>query len=79
MVVLEKEYTDGDFLRKIVDLGTKYSHLRRTRGDGNCFYRAFGFGYLEQLYAHPAELARVYLICKDSLDRCECMCVIGAC
>ena len=30
-------------------LGKSYSHIRRTRGDGNCFFRAFGFGYLEHM------------------------------
>ena len=24
-------------------------YLRRTRGDGNCFYRAAGYGYLEHV------------------------------
>ena len=27
----------------------RYTALRRVRGDGNCFYRSFLFGYLEQL------------------------------
>ena len=27
----------------------RYSALRRVRGDGNCFYRSFLFGYLERL------------------------------
>lgn len=33
--------------------------MRRTRGDGNCFYRAFGFAYLEQLLNDKEELARL--------------------
>lgn len=27
----------------------KYSYLRRTRPDGNCFFRAFAYSYLEYL------------------------------
>ena len=30
------------------DLKTKYSKLRKTRGDGNCFFRAFAFGFMER-------------------------------
>jgi hypothetical protein len=30
-------------------LTTRYSHWRRVRGDGNCFYRAVGYQYLEKL------------------------------
>jgi hypothetical protein len=37
------------FVRKIERLGQAYTHLRRTRGDGNCFFRAFIYSYLEHL------------------------------
>uniref|UniRef100_A0A7S2SU36 ubiquitinyl hydrolase 1 n=1 Tax=Rhizochromulina marina TaxID=1034831 RepID=A0A7S2SU36_9STRA len=37
------------FLPGIEYLASRYSALRRVRGDGNCFYRCFLFGYLEQL------------------------------
>ncbi|KAG1676553.1 hypothetical protein FOA52_000096 [Chlamydomonas sp. UWO 241] len=48
---LKSEYKDGNqiFCLKIDKLGDNYSHLRRTRGDGNCYFRAFFFGYLEAL------------------------------
>lgn len=57
---LLKEYADNDaiYLRKIKILSESYSHLRRMRGDGNCFYRAFGFGYLEQLLSNKETLIR---------------------
>ncbi|KAG8758654.1 hypothetical protein FRC12_009947 [Ceratobasidium sp. 428] len=35
-----------NFLR--FELG--YTWLRRSRGDGNCFYRSFAFAYLSQIY-----------------------------
>ena len=41
------------------------SNIRRTRGDGNCFYRAFIYGYLEQIVrrkdASEAKKARACL------------------
>ena len=37
------------FLLGINHLAKKYNKLRKVRGDGNCFYRAFFFGYLECL------------------------------
>lgn len=45
------EYASGNdvFKVKVEKLETSYSHLRRTRGDGNCFFRAFVFNYLETL------------------------------
>jgi ubiquitin thioesterase protein OTUB1 len=49
--VLLPEYKDADspgFLPGIQYLSTKYQ-MRRVRGDGNCFYRAFLFAYLEQV------------------------------
>ncbi|XP_039273241.1 ubiquitin thioesterase OTUB1-like [Styela clava] len=48
---LQNEYAEDDavYLQKVKILSEKYSHVRKTRGDGNCFYRAFGFGYLEYL------------------------------
>ena len=37
------------FREKIASLALQYSSIRRTRGDGNCAFRAFIFGYMEQL------------------------------
>jgi ubiquitin thioesterase protein OTUB1 len=34
------------FLLVLQLLGEQYNALRRTRGDGNCFYRSFMFSYL---------------------------------
>ena len=45
------EYAVGNpvFAKKIDSLSHSFSSMRRTRGDGNCFYRAFIFSYLEGL------------------------------
>ena len=40
------------------DLKKKYSHLRRTRGDGNCFFRALAFAYLEVLLKDKTDFQR---------------------
>ncbi len=39
--------------------------MRRTRGDGNCFYRAFGFGYLEENLKNKAELDKFRQLVTD--------------
>lgn len=45
------EYASGNpvFLGKIERLSLSFGSMRRTRGDGNCFYRAFAYAYLEGL------------------------------
>lgn len=45
------DYEDGSqvFVSKIKSLQNSYASLRRTRQDGNCFYRSFWFGLLEAL------------------------------
>ncbi|PWN26317.1 cysteine proteinase [Jaminaea rosea] len=53
--VLEKEYAGGQgvdgFVAKakwLRDVGG-FSGLRRTRGDGDCFYRSFAFAFIQRL------------------------------
>ncbi|KAK2997544.1 hypothetical protein RJ639_024717 [Escallonia herrerae] len=45
---LATEYQSGSpiLLEKIKVLSEKYDGIRRTRGDGNCFFRSFMFSYL---------------------------------
>lgn len=42
----------------VQDLYKKYSYIRKTRPDGNCFYRAFGFAHLESLLDDSKELQK---------------------
>ncbi|OXB52259.1 UNVERIFIED_CONTAM: hypothetical protein H355_004567, partial [Colinus virginianus] len=58
LAVLYKEYAQDDhvYQQKIKDLLQKYSYIRKTRPDGNCFYRAFGFAHLEVLLEDSQEL-----------------------
>jgi ubiquitin thioesterase protein OTUB1 len=53
-------------------LGEQYDALRRTRGDGNCFYRSFMFSYLEHILEtqDKAEVDRIMIKieeCKKTL------------
>ncbi|XP_033647100.1 ubiquitin thioesterase OTUB1-like [Asterias rubens] len=65
--VLCEEYLDDQVYRKkIDDLSRQYSHIRKTRGDGNCFFRAFGFAYLERLLTDKRELQRFKTIAERS-------------
>ncbi|CAJ1086638.1 ubiquitin thioesterase OTUB1-like [Xyrichtys novacula] len=69
--VLQREYADDDtvYQLKIKDLYKKYSYIRKTRPDGNCFYRAFGFAHLESLLDDSKELQKFKAVAsKSKLD-----------
>lgn len=60
------------FCQKVDELHKKgYIGWRRVRGDGNCFYRACGFGLLEQIITAPIKQqmawAEVLRRCLESL------------
>lgn len=56
---LEEEFaSDPVYLEKVKSLGSKFGHIRRTRPDGNCFYRALAFAYFEHLLRDRAEFER---------------------
>ncbi|XP_030638167.1 ubiquitin thioesterase OTUB1a [Chanos chanos] len=68
---LKEEYAQDDvvYQLKIKDLQKKYTSIRKTRPDGNCFYRAFGFSHLESLLGDGKELQRFKAIAaKSKLD-----------
>ncbi|XP_057470816.1 OVARIAN TUMOR DOMAIN-containing deubiquitinating enzyme 1-like [Actinidia eriantha] len=48
---LAAEYQSGSpiLLAKIKVLNDQFAAIRRTRGDGNCFFRSFMFSYLEHI------------------------------
>ncbi|KAI7868119.1 peptidase C65 Otubain-domain-containing protein [Spinellus fusiger] len=53
---LEEEFQHNEpFLRKIKNLSQDYGHMRRCRGDGNCFFRAFGFAWFESHFGKTAD------------------------
>ncbi|XP_059169803.1 ubiquitin thioesterase OTUB1-like [Physella acuta] len=65
-----EEYTreDAVYRHKIEDLKKRYANMRKTRGDGNCFFRAFGFAYLETLLKDTADYQRFLGIAEKSKD-----------
>ncbi|DAZ97370.1 TPA: hypothetical protein N0F65_003393 [Lagenidium giganteum] len=57
---LQEEYAgnaNANFLHGIAWLDQHYGGLRRVRGDGNCFFRAFIFALCEQLVGAHAKSA----------------------
>ncbi|KAG0366592.1 OTU domain, ubiquitin aldehyde binding [Gamsiella multidivaricata] len=70
---LGKEYENGSaaFRNKIMNLADTHDRMRRSRGDGNCFYRAFAFAWFERvmLAKHKPELhANAILAIEESKD-----------
>ena len=55
----KSEYAGGSavFAAKIEQLARGYGWMRRTRGDGNCFFRSFIFALLETLVVSNDEAA----------------------
>ncbi|CAN9502150.1 unnamed protein product [Ophioblennius macclurei] len=43
---------------KLKELGSQYCAVRKVRGDGNCFYRAFCFAHLESVLHNARALQR---------------------
>lgn len=64
---LQREFAnDLVYSRKVQKLQARYSHMRRTRPDGNCFLRGFIFGYLEYCIRHREELLRFKKYIEES-------------
>ncbi len=64
IVALEKDFAnDQVYLRKAKALSGKYCALRRTRPDGNCFFRAVAFRHFETMMSDEKEWKRF----KDSV------------
>lgn len=67
--MLEDEYAGDDvYCQKVHDLAGKYKSMRRTRPDGNCFFRAFSYAYLEQLLEDREEYERFRDLAAKSKD-----------
>lgn len=67
---LAAEYdNDPVYAAKAADLAVHYSALRKTRPDGNCFFRAFAYAYLERLVEEPDRFRAFERLVADSKDR----------
>lgn len=69
---LKNDYAFDDLIyqKKIEHIENDYVSIRRTRPDGNCFYRGFAFSYFEWLIKQgdEAEIDKVIDVAKSSLD-----------
>ncbi|OMO88776.1 Peptidase C65, otubain, partial [Corchorus capsularis] len=69
--MLAAEYESGSpiLVDKIKVLDQQYAAIRRTRGDGNCFFRSFMFSYLEHILESQdrAEVDRI----KGNIEECR--------
>lgn len=68
---LAAEFQSGSSILqdKIKLIGEQYVALRRTRGDGNCFFRSFMFSYLEHILEtqDKTEVDRILV----NIDQCK--------
>jgi len=60
--------SDEVFKSKIVKIGETYSEFRRTRPDGNCFFRAVGFRLFELMLESLDEFSKVKKAVEGSKD-----------
>lgn len=56
------------YLEKVKDLSSKYKYVRRTRPDGNCFFRAFSYANIERLIENREEFDSFYKLAQSSKD-----------
>ncbi|CAK0856354.1 unnamed protein product [Prorocentrum cordatum] len=65
------QYMDNPgFLPKVEGLARRFGAVRRTRPDGNCFYRAYLFGIFEALVGSPERQRAFGARAQRSLDFC---------
>jgi len=60
--------SDPVYKSKVDKLGARYSHFRRTRPDGNCFFRAVAFRQFELMINNEKELDKFVEAVKGSKD-----------
>lgn len=70
LTCLQEEYNgDEIFTDKIQELSKKYKFIRRTRPDGNCFFRAFAYSYLEYLITNNSAYQEFQKLAEASKDK----------
>ncbi|KAG8183738.1 hypothetical protein JTE90_029320 [Oedothorax gibbosus] len=70
LALVQREYAEDDdvYQQKVNDLKNKYTYVRKMRPDGNCFFRAFTFAYLESLLTDKQEYKRFLEIASKTKD-----------
>lgn len=76
IAVLAEELKHDTAELKARSLAASYSGIRRVRGDGNCFVRAFGFGLLEHLIGQQTAVAAGKMTSPTALP--EVMAMVSA-
>nr|CAG4652035.1 EOG090X0AE1 [Triops cancriformis] len=66
--LLQEYANDSIYIGKVKLLSQTYRFLRRTRPDGNCFFRAFGYAYFEQLLKDKEDYGRFQALAAKSKD-----------
>ena len=61
----EYSFEDHVYRSKIADLKSVYGTMRRSRPDGNCFFRAFAFSLLDSLIGDVPEIDRLTRVGKQ--------------
>ncbi|TMW60213.1 hypothetical protein Poli38472_000255 [Pythium oligandrum] len=72
VLLLKAEYlgnANPNFLHGIEALNKHYEGMRRVRGDGNCFFRAFIFALCEQLLTNKEDVAAATALRLRILDK----------
>jgi len=59
---------DPVYLAKVINLASKYSRIRRTRPDGNCFFRALAFAYFEKMCLDVESFKQFHAAVSPSKD-----------
>jgi len=68
---LKAQYAgNAGFMPKVESLEKRFLGLRRTRPDGNCFYRAYIFGIFEQLLGRTDRHAALAARTQSALEDC---------
>ena len=57
--ILRSPETRPSIARKVQELSEKYEGIRRVRGDGNCFYRAYLLALFVEIAENPIEMQPV--------------------
>lgn len=67
---MDIEYADDVvYSSKLKHLASKYKSIRKTRPDGNCFFRAFAYSYLEYLVKNKDDYEPFRELAEQSKER----------
>lgn len=62
-------YTNKLINEEIIKISQNIPYYRKIKGDGNCFYRAIAFGYLENIFSEEFSVDKYNIISKTRLGK----------